>query len=202
MTELPFLQKPETAREKILVAAANKFSAKGFASTTTKEIAEDAGVNEVTIFRIFKTKQNILESIIQKYSGLPDLLQMMQGRFSGNLEEDLLILSKTFHMIFMERADAIRLLLCEASRFEGLQNVMSKIPEQLTSTLAVVFEKHISEGSIKEFDPRLMAQAFFGFYFSLGITRNILQNSIVNDMPEDEIFRQFVELFLSGIQQE
>jgi AcrR family transcriptional regulator len=202
MPELPFLTNPETTREKILVAAARNFTEKGFARTTTREIAADAGVNEVTLFRIFKTKQNIFETIIQQYSGLPNLLEMMESRLTGNLEEDLMALAKIFNMIFIERADGIRIMLCEASQFEDLQSVMSKIPMQLMSTLSAVFEKHIAERNIKSFHPRLMAQAFFGFFFSLGIARNILDNSIIYEIAEDEIIRQFVQLFLSGIQQE
>lgn len=202
MTNLSFLQEPQTTRDKILVAAAKKFSSKGFAGTTTKEIAEEAGVNEVTIFRIFKTKQNIMESVVQQYSGLPQLLQMMESQFTGELEEDLVILSKTFNKIFMERSDAIRIMLCESSKIKTLQNVMGKIPQQLIETLANVFRKHIENGNIKSLNPYLLGQAFFGFYFSLGITQNILDKTIVRDMAEDELIRQFVQLFLSGIQQE
>lgn len=202
MTEFPFSEDPKTTEEKIIVAAAKKFSTKGFLGTTTKEIANDAGVNEVTIFRLFKSKNNLFETIINRYSGLPSMIKMMENKFTGNLEEDLLNLSKTFHTIFMKRANIVQMMLCEASHIAAFRNIMAKIPEQLITTLANVFEKHITNGDIKPLDPYLLGQTFLGFYFYLGTTKDILKNSVVHTMPEDEIIRQFVQIFLTGIQQE
>jgi AcrR family transcriptional regulator len=52
--------------EKILAAAIQIFSEKGFSAATTKEIAKSAGVAEGTIFRYFKTKKDILRGILIK----------------------------------------------------------------------------------------------------------------------------------------
>ncbi len=48
----------------ILKVAIQLFAEKGFESTTTREIAKKAGIAEGTIFRYFKTKSDILLSII------------------------------------------------------------------------------------------------------------------------------------------
>jgi AcrR family transcriptional regulator len=202
MSDLPFIQEPETTEDKIMVAAAKKFADQGFLGTTTKEIAKEAGVNEVTIFRLFKTKNNLFETIVNRYSGLPSMIKLMENNFTGDLEEDLLNLSKTFHTIFMKRANIVQMMLCEASRVDAFKNIMAKIPEQLITTLANVFEKHIANGDIKPLNPYLLGQTFLGFYFYLGTTKDILKNSVVHTMPEDEIIRQFVQIFLDGIRQE
>lgn len=52
------------AQERILKAARTLFSQKGFKGTTTKMIALEAGVNEVTLFRNFQNKENLLVQII------------------------------------------------------------------------------------------------------------------------------------------
>src|SRR3954454_14005489 len=49
---------------KIIKAAVETFSEKGFAATSTKEIAQKAGVAEGTIFRHYKTKKELLMSIV------------------------------------------------------------------------------------------------------------------------------------------
>lgn len=49
---------------KILKAAIETFSEKGFAATSTNEIAQKAGVAEGTIFRHYKTKKDLLISIV------------------------------------------------------------------------------------------------------------------------------------------
>lgn len=53
---------------KILHAAIEIFAKKGFASTTTSEIAKKAGVAEGTIFRHYKTKKELLYSIISPFA--------------------------------------------------------------------------------------------------------------------------------------
>ena len=47
----------------ILAAAAELFAERGYKGTTTRAIAERAGVNEVTIFRRFQNKQGILRAL-------------------------------------------------------------------------------------------------------------------------------------------
>ncbi|WP_052488047.1 TetR/AcrR family transcriptional regulator [Gordoniibacillus kamchatkensis] len=49
---------------RILQAAVETFSEKGYASASTSEIAKKAGVAEGTIFRHFKTKNDLLLSIV------------------------------------------------------------------------------------------------------------------------------------------
>ncbi|MCT8139303.1 TetR/AcrR family transcriptional regulator [Anaerobacillus sp. CMMVII] len=52
---------------KILEAAIDTFSEKGFAATSTSEIAQKAGVAEGTIFRHYKTKKDLLISIVTPF---------------------------------------------------------------------------------------------------------------------------------------
>ena len=61
--DLSGLELPEK-EQKILEAAIGVFSEKGFSAATTSEIAKNAGIAEGTIFRYFKTKKDILRSIL------------------------------------------------------------------------------------------------------------------------------------------
>src|SRR4051794_38999386 len=49
---------------KIIKAAVETFSEKGYAASSTSEIAQKAGVAEGTIFRHYKTKKDLLLSIV------------------------------------------------------------------------------------------------------------------------------------------
>jgi AcrR family transcriptional regulator len=51
-------------QKKILAAAIESFAEKGYAATSTSEIAKKAGVAEGTIFRHYKTKKELLLSIV------------------------------------------------------------------------------------------------------------------------------------------
>jgi len=65
---------------RIINAAINIFSEKGFEGTRTREIAERAGIAEGTIFRYFPTKDAILERMV------PLLIRVMLPRFTGPIE--------------------------------------------------------------------------------------------------------------------
>jgi AcrR family transcriptional regulator len=55
---------PQSTEEKLLAAAREVFSREGIAKATTREIAKVAGVNEVTLFRKFQTKQGLLAAVL------------------------------------------------------------------------------------------------------------------------------------------
>ena len=66
-------------REKLLEAAMRVFAESGFRGATTRRIAEAAGVNEVTLFRHFKSKSALISEAAHLYAqqrretALPDL---------------------------------------------------------------------------------------------------------------------------------
>ena len=66
------------SRERILEAAARVYSKHGFRGATTRLIAAEAGVNEVTLFRTFGSRGALLEAVLEEndtgddVSPLPD----------------------------------------------------------------------------------------------------------------------------------
>lgn len=59
----------EGSREKLLAAAARVLAELGFAGTTTRRVAEEAGLNEITLFRHFGTKERLLAEAVRAHSG-------------------------------------------------------------------------------------------------------------------------------------
>jgi AcrR family transcriptional regulator len=67
----------DLTRNRILTAAVRVFSRDGFQGATTREIAREAGVNEVTIFRHFRTREELLHSTLKHTcSSLDTLIQL------------------------------------------------------------------------------------------------------------------------------
>jgi len=60
----------------VLRAATLLFAAKGFEGTSTRDVARKAKVNEITIFRLFKNKQDLYLRILDNKMGrsAPELL--------------------------------------------------------------------------------------------------------------------------------
>jgi AcrR family transcriptional regulator len=106
-----------STQERILLAARELMWINGFSGTTTKMIAEKAGVNEVTIFRTFKNKQNILKEMINylEKNNLSPIDEFLEQDFK-NLEELLDKLIFLFLDKFIKVKDVFLLCLKEAGR--------------------------------------------------------------------------------------
>ncbi|MEN3039537.1 MAG: helix-turn-helix domain-containing protein, partial [Candidatus Kryptonium sp.] len=61
----------KNTRDQILSSALKLFSERGFLGATTKEIARQAGISEVTLFRHFSNKEKLFISVLNKYAFLP-----------------------------------------------------------------------------------------------------------------------------------
>ncbi len=61
-----------STRDRLLEAAAEVFARDGLAAATTREIAKAAGVNEVTLFRLFSTKMNLIAAVLERAFALPE----------------------------------------------------------------------------------------------------------------------------------
>ncbi len=61
-------------REKLLIAASRVYAEVGFRGATTRRIAEEAGVNEVTLFRLFGSKAQLLAEAITCHDPMGSVL--------------------------------------------------------------------------------------------------------------------------------
>lgn len=191
---------PQTdgTRVRILKAAAEIIAEKGYTRTTTRAIAEAAGVNEVTIFRHFGSKRNLFSEMIQQHSALPDLSDIIINQLTGDYRKDLLHLGSVFFMAITARKEALRLMLCEAKELPEVREVVVKIPDQLRLLLTGYFQKKIETGNLRKLNPEVMAQGFLGMFFSFGIARDMLGASIAPEVSQEALIAQFVDIFVAG----
>src|SRR3954470_10827207 len=61
------------SRQKLLAAAARIYGESGFRGATTRLIANEAGVNEVTLFRTFGSKSALIEAVLAHHGSRPSV---------------------------------------------------------------------------------------------------------------------------------
>lgn len=59
------------SRDRLIEAAARVYATTGFRGATTRRIAEEAGVNEVTIFRLFGSKAALIDEAVRHSAAAP-----------------------------------------------------------------------------------------------------------------------------------
>jgi AcrR family transcriptional regulator len=187
----------DPTRARILRAAAEVFAAKGYARATTRALAAAANVNEVTLFRHFGTKLNLLTAVIDELSGLSDLSAMMGDQSTGDYREDMLRLGHTFQAMMAERRVSLRLILCELEQMPELRTVV-QVPLRLRQMLAAYLRRQIAAHRVRPLDPEVMAQAFLGIFLAYNISELILPEPLARGMSAEAVVEQFVDLFVSG----
>jgi len=75
------------SRERILEAAGRVYAKHGFRGATTRLIAAEAGVNEVTLFRTFGSKGALLEAVLDQNDFCTEVSPLPDP--AGNPEEEL-----------------------------------------------------------------------------------------------------------------
>lgn len=190
----------ETA-DQILVAAAELFGERGYKGTTTRAIAERAGVNEVTVFRRFGNKQGVLRGLGELWSG------QMAGFAVESLPEppDTRAALESLARLEVKQASefgaaALRLAIDARSNPEVAQ-VTGAGPDDNLSGLAEYLRGRQEAGDIRtDVDALVMAEGFFALTSTLVMSRQLLGREHENAVPADEAVRQLLEVYLSGIQ--
>jgi len=126
---------------KILEAAIESFSEKGFAATSTSEIAKKAGVAEGTIFRHYKTKKHLLIAIVTpvmtKFFAPIFAKDFAKGVFEveyDNFEEFIRKLALNRYQFVKKYISVLRIFIQEISFHHELKQPYMK-----------VFKEHIYE---------------------------------------------------------
>ncbi len=85
------MPKRSPARKKLIDAALDLFSSQGVTETTTRQIADRAGVNEVTIFRQFGNKHGLMLAAIEETEVLSNVGEalLQQAREVSGLDQAL-----------------------------------------------------------------------------------------------------------------
>jgi AcrR family transcriptional regulator len=194
----PDTDEPTDTHQRLIQAAAELFSTLGYARATTRKIAAEAGVSEVTLFRHFGSKKSLFAAVLEEYADTPDMRAALGSQFSGSYQQDMLTLGRHFMRVLIERREAMRMMLCEAGHFEEVSEVLGQVPRGLRDGLAAYLRRQIAAGHVRDIDPEVMAQAFFGMFFSYNIAQAIFSESMALDTSVDELAQQFVDIFVNG----
>lgn len=65
-----------SSRDRILDAAARVYAEQGFRGATTRRIADEAGVNEITVFRQFGSKDALLQEALRVHAAHPSRVEL------------------------------------------------------------------------------------------------------------------------------
>ncbi len=198
-------EKIETTEEKIIQAAIEIFSQKGYNGTTTKEIAGKAGIAEGTIFRYFPKKQDLLHGILIK--AIEVMAPKIIGRgiaeiFKENSDksdrEVLIAFMKNRLEIFQQHFAIIKVVLNEAQYHPNIQAIyIQKVLPPIKEIIDNFFVEGIKRGRFRQYHPSILTAMMVG---AVGMNILLQHNKyLVEGLSKEEIMEQMAEVLLTGI---
>ena len=175
-------------RARVLQAAVDVFADAGYAATTTRAIAERAGVNEVTLFRHFGSKADLLVEAMASSVGkfMPEAI-----RFTGDLEEDLVRLVRGYQEFARTSARFIATVLSDVPRFPELKSA-ADVPRKFLAAAAAVIVQHQQAGTLQRAHPLAIAAPLLAPLLLLAIARQVAPEIAAVEIDPVEHVRRFL----------
>ncbi|TCO88433.1 TetR family transcriptional regulator [Chthoniobacter flavus] len=186
-------------RQRLLDAAFRVCSEQGIHGATTREIADVAGVNEVTLFRHFGNKEKLIAALFEHVlANLTESLNITEVD-AHDLERDIFRYALRYHEMLTANEALIRTILGEAKRHpEQARQVMCEAGRSLRERLIDYLRAAQNAGSVREdVDLGPALDAFTGMLLAGMLRRTSFKSYI--DYSADEYLHTVVDLFLRGI---
>lgn len=189
---------------KIIEAAIEVFAEKGYAGSSTSEIAQKAGVAEGTIFRHYKTKKDLLLSIVSPMMSKL-IAPFVTKNFKEVLESDYPTYEDFLYALMMNRLEFVRkhhkiikIMLQEIPFQPHLQAELKQhIGTHIFQRLSEIAEHFMSKGEIIELPTQELLRYTASVMIGMIATRFLL----MPDQPWDEEkeVRNTIQLIMNGI---
>ena len=192
-------QKVTKTKDRLLKAAVEVFSTAGIVGATTREIARVAEVNEVTLFRHFKSKEQLLAAVAEHITALKSEALANQNEWTQDLQRDLLHYAHLHDTMLEEYEALVRMFIGEAKRHpdESFQ-VLQQYFLPLRGKLIIYLRTHIERGTVRaDVDLPLAVDQFTGMLLSGMLRRHVLP--IDRGYSRDRYVQSCVDLFVRGI---
>lgn len=186
----------------ILAAAAELFAERGYKATTTRAIAERAGVNEVTVFRRFGSKRGILEAIGERWS------TKLAGFAAASLDPALPVRDALTQLATAEVAQtleegalAMRLAMDAAISPDVAEWISAGSSANFAGLRDYLAGKQRTGEVRPDIDASVLAETFFAFTSNLVLGRAIVGADVSADrVPIEDAVGQALEVYFRGIE--
>ena len=188
-----------TTKQQLLEATLKLISEKGYLGATTREISRQAGVTELTLFRHFGTKERLFEELLNSYTFLPRLKEILPALDQLPYEDALTLIAMNFLLTLKERKPMIKILLTEIHLYpEKIRNAYSAIVNESRATLGNYFTTLQKKGVMRGVPADSAVRAFMGMLFNYFRTEVMIKEKAVSKKRMEQNVREFVDIFIHG----
>jgi AcrR family transcriptional regulator len=183
-------------RDRILAAATRVYAETGFRGATTRRIAAEAGVNEITLFRHFGSKAALIgEAVVAERGGVvvPALPET-----PADPEAEVLAWARAHLDLLRSKRSLIRTCMGDFEEHPEMMPPCGSPTARAADALAIYVERLRQAGRAEgQADARVAAALLIGALFADAMGRDIMPD-LYRAEPEAAL-TEYVRLFLRGI---
>lgn len=164
------MKNPQTTRERILDAALNIFSSKGYYDTKLDEVADESGTSKGSIYFHFPNKERLFLSLVDQFADL------LERRVTEAIEPHpagmgrVRIALETCLETFGKYRRPAKILLVQATGLgQPFEQKRNEVNERFARLIETYLKEAIEIGDIAPVDTEVTAFAWMGAIYSLVI---------------------------------
>jgi AcrR family transcriptional regulator len=140
----------DLTRERLLDAATQTFSSDGLRGATTREIARKAGVNEVTLFRHFKSKEQLLRAVLLRGLAAEVAIMDQHSSWKENLRESMEKYAHHYYSHMEKKKGIARAFLAEAQVLpKSMQTMIADVIRPVRERLILILTDAQKAGKVR-----------------------------------------------------
>lgn len=136
--------------EKTFQAVVETVLQRGYAGATTKQMAEAAGISEVTLFRKYGSKAELVKMAMLTVMARTDLAS--KAHYTGDLFADLLRMVQAYQDSVEQHGPFFLALLSEIPRYPELADLLDS-PVGLVGSFGQLLARYQAEGALVQEHP-------------------------------------------------
>lgn len=159
--------KASVRREQLLATALALFSEHGYAATSTRRIADAAGVTEGLVFHYFPTKEALLLGVAaRQHTFAGRVLVLLQSPEERTARELLVAVADGLASVPPEELSFIGFMMAEAQINASLRATVTAATSMMADAVAATLAKCVATGELRaEASLRATVHGFFGGFF-------------------------------------
>ncbi|MBG9734850.1 TetR/AcrR family transcriptional regulator [Paenibacillus alvei] len=185
------------SKSRLMLAAIDLMAEKGYKGVSTKEIASAAGVSEMTLFRNFGSKLNLLENAVERYHYSVEMTRIFNETVTWDLRKDLLGISQMYHEI-MDRNRKLFLIVLRDDELIEIREKAQKHPRKLLELLTQYFTDMQSRNRMIQIDAETQAITFMWMNYGAFMTQ-LFGATTITKVSLQAFIESSIELFVRGV---
>ena len=191
----------EQRRKEIIRAAMEVFAKHGFNGSTTREIAENAGISEAMIYNHFRNKEDLYAAIIdEKLQETEPLYYSLEALRNKDDQRVFTTIVTNFLRRHGQDTTFMRLLLFSALEGHELAPMFVGGPvRKFFEFLAEYIRERTAGAAFKPLNPEITARCLLAMVHYFVLLREIFGDETLRGIDQAEAIETMVGIFCGGI---